>query len=110
MGQGNEENDKINSLCAETFTFTSFPSQIERNISKCQSQQSEAHLKESKFRSEKNTMKFIQTMSEVDMLGRLYEKLNASGSVKDFMSIVHNIAEGHLPIEKHMCSEFFIAG
>ena len=71
LGQGNEENQKINSLCAEMFTFTSFPSQIERNISKCQSQESEAHLKESKFRSEKNTMKFIETMSEVDMLGRL---------------------------------------
>ena len=51
-------------------------------------------------------MKFIETMSEVDILGRLYEKLNVSGSVKDFMSIVHNIAEGHLPIENTCVQSF----
>ena len=73
-----------NSICAEKFTFTSVPVQNETNNYNCQSQECEVELKASKSRKENHSNKFLETMSQVDLLSRLYEQLTASGSVKDF--------------------------
>ena len=95
-----------NSICAEKFTFTSVPGQNETNNYNCQSQECEVELKASKSSKENHSNKFLETMSQVDLLSRLYEQLTASGSVKEFLSIVHNTAEGHLPIH-NICVQSF---
>ena len=58
----------------------------------------------------KKKKQFLQAMSTETILGRLYDKLNASGCVKDFMSIVENLAEGGIPMDNICVQSFLMLG
>ena len=58
-----------------------------------------------RYVGEKNN--FLQAMSTETILGRLYDKLNASRCMKDFMSIMENLAEGGIPVD-NICVQSFL--
>ena len=73
-----------NSICDEKFTSTSVPVQNETIDYNCQSQECEVELKACKSRKENHSNKFLETMSQVDLLSRPYEQLTASWICKGF--------------------------
>ena len=87
------------SLNTATLTYTLVTSETETHTSNIEWPKIEVETNCSKKIYGKKRNNFLQAMSTETILGRLYDKLNASRCVKDFMSIVENLAEGGIPMD-----------
>ena len=103
-----EEIQYRSSLNAATLTYTSVTSDTETHTSNIEWPKIEVETNCSKKICGGGETNFLQAMSTETILGRLYDKLNASGCVKDFMSIMENLAEGGIPVDNIYVQSFLM--